>query len=79
MGLCVVQKPFLGAGDNYVRDQLVDSDIFRNGDVLISQRYLRPATRSEIDNAYEAGDAEQKPIKHTSSRFKIPRRRRAKA
>lgn len=49
--MCVVTKDFVGAGENYVRDQLVDGGLFRNAQVLISQRFLRPATPDEIENA----------------------------
>lgn len=49
---CVVIKPFLGGGVDYVQNQLVDAMIFRNASSLISQRYLRPATQDEINSAY---------------------------
>jgi len=49
--MCVVQKEFTGAGEDFVRRQLVDGSRFRNEAVLISQRFLRPATSEEIASA----------------------------
>lgn len=51
--MCVVTKDFLGAGVNYVRNQLIDGAVFRNEQVLISQRFLRPATQVDLDQAEE--------------------------
>lgn len=59
MALCVVQKPFKGNGDHWQRDQLVEATIFRNGQTLIDQRFLRPATPDEISSAYEASESEE--------------------
>lgn len=49
--MCVVTKDFLGAGTEYIRNELVDSSVFRNGDILVQQRFLRPATEMEIKTA----------------------------
>ena len=64
--LCVVTKEFLGGGEEYVRNQLVDGSLFRNEQVLISQRFLRPATDAEIKSArYESDEPVSVPKKKT--------------
>lgn len=65
---CVVQKDFLGGGVSYVRNQLVEGDQFRNVGVLISQRYLRPATPDEIASAVPVDDEEEAPAPWTSKK-----------
>ncbi len=63
--MCVVQKDFVGAGENFVRNQLIDGGMFRNEQVLISQRYLRPATPDEIRSARLEGEEDKPaPRKH---------------
>lgn len=61
--MCVVQKEFVGAGEAFVRNQLVDSAQFRNGQVLITTRYLRPATQDEIESARFEDEPEPAPVK----------------
>jgi len=52
--MCVVIKPFFGAGVDYISNQLVDGALFgRKEQVLITTRHLRPATPDEIENARE--------------------------
>ena len=63
--MCVVTKDFVGAGEEYVRNQLVDGAMFRNEQVLISQRYLRPATPTEIKSARFEDEPSPAPRKKT--------------
>lgn len=71
--MCVVQRDFLGAGVNYVRNQLIDGSVFRNEPVLISQRILRPATPDEIASARLEG--EERPARKKSFKVRITKRR----
>lgn len=64
--MCVVQKEFVGAGESYVRNQLVDGSQFRNESVLITTRYLRPATQDEVASARFEDESE--PVKLTAKR-----------
>lgn len=78
--LCVVQKPFKGNGEEFQRDQLVDAKQFRNADILVGQRYMRPATQDELESAYMADDVEQKPVpvrKTTGLKARRAKRRKA--
>lgn len=59
--MCVVLKNFIGAGEDFVRNQLVDASMFRNAQVLITQRYLRPATQDELASARLEGDPDPAP------------------
>lgn len=65
--MCVVMKDFLGGGVDYIRHELVESSIFRNGEVLINQRFLRPATDSEIKSARLEGVEEDRPVRRSTS------------
>lgn len=56
--MCVVQKEFTGAGENFVRNQLIDGSQFRNEQVLITQRFLRPATPEDIQSAERLMESE---------------------
>lgn len=60
--MCVVTRDFVGAGEDYVRNQLVDSATFRNGETLITQRFLRPAAETEIKSARMVHDGEPAPV-----------------
>lgn len=66
--MCVVQKEFTGAGEDFIRNELVDSAKFRNGDTLVQLRYLRPATELEIKQARLVGDTprESTPVRKTT-------------
>lgn len=59
--MCVVQKEFTGAGEQFVRHQLVDGSMFRNEQVLITTRFLRPATQDEIASARFEDDEPVEP------------------
>jgi hypothetical protein len=59
---CVVIKEFVGAGQKYVRNQLIDSEPFRNAQVLITQRYMRPATQEEIASARPLDEDAAPPV-----------------
>ena len=61
--MCVVTKDFVGAGTEFVRNQLVDGNMFRNEQVLITARYLRQATPDEIASARLEEDATPAPRK----------------
>lgn len=60
--LCVVQKPFRGPEGMVERDELVDPSGWRNGMLLIDQRYMRPATQDEIESAVETDPAPVRPL-----------------
>jgi hypothetical protein len=53
MQLCVVVRAFTGAHPMTPGD-LVDVSGWRNAPQLIAQRYIRPATESELPQATEA-------------------------
>lgn len=72
--MCVVQKEFVGAGEEYVRNQLVDGRTFRNEQVLISQRFLRPATPDEIASA-KFEDETPPPAKTGGMKARVAKRR----
>ena len=59
--MCVVIKNFVGAGEDYVRNQLIDASVFRNAQVLITQRFMRPATQDEIQSARFEDEPEPAP------------------
>lgn len=62
--MTVVQKDFVGAGENFVRNQLVDSSQFgRIEQVLITQRFLRPATEDEISSARFEDEPTRPPLR----------------
>lgn len=73
--LVVVQKPFKGNGIDFIRDQLIDANQFRNKDILLGQRFFRPATEDEINSAYLSDDVEHRPV-HASSGVSMRLRRR---
>ncbi len=54
--MCVVTKAFTGNGEEFGRNELIDGSQFRNESVLISQRFLRPATNEDIEAAELADD-----------------------
>ncbi len=59
---CVVIRAFSGPAEReYVPGELVDASAWRLQDKLISQRYMRPATESEIKSAVEVDDAPMRP------------------
>lgn len=72
--MCVVQKDFVGAGEDYVRNQLIDGAVFRNEQVLISQRYLRPATPGEIASAQLEGET-PRPAPRKALKVRVAKRR----
>lgn len=79
--MCVVNKDFLGGGEDFVRNQLVDGAQFRNVQVLLSQRFLRVATPDEIASARPEddvdSDTEEAPVvpkRKTGLRAKLARR-----
>ena len=72
--MCVVQKDFVGAGEEFVRNQLIDGGQFRNEQTLISQRYLRPATPDEIASARPEDENESAP-KKKSFKVRVAKRR----
>lgn len=74
--MCVCIKNFTGNGEDFVRNQLVDGSQFRNEQVLISQRYLRPATQDEIDSAVEEGEDEPAPPPKKKSGLKARKAKR---
>lgn len=57
--MCVVLKPFLSNGVDFVRDELVDGGQFRNVNVLLSQRFLRYATQDEVASAQFEGEKDE--------------------
>ena len=54
--MCVVQKAFVGHGEEFSPNQLIDGGMFPKVQQLISQHYLRPATESEIASAVSEDD-----------------------
>jgi hypothetical protein len=76
--MCVAMKDFVAAGEDIIRNQLVDGSQFRNVPALIATRYLRPATTEEIKSArYESQDAPaaKRNKAPTKSKFRIRKRR----
>ena len=62
--MCVALKNFMGAGEDIVRNQLIDGGIFRNEQTLINQRFIRPATKEEIETArFEPAEPEPTPVR----------------
>lgn len=77
MGMCVALKDFTGNGEDFVRNQLVDGGLFRNEQTLISTRFLRPATKEEIDSAVmEDDDPAPAPPPKKKGGFKVRRAKR---
>lgn len=72
--MCVALKNFTGAGEDIVRNQLIDGAMFRNEQTLINQRYLRPATAEEIETAqFESVEPEPAPRKKLKARIRRSR------
>lgn len=74
--MCVALKDFVANGDEILRNQLVDAKDFRNGQTLVTTRYLRPATQDEIESAVEVDDT-PKPAPVPVMRAKVKRAKRA--
>lgn len=60
---CVVLRIFEGAHHQFAVGELVDASEWRNRDRLISQRYLRPATAQELEQAVSVEEPEFSPPK----------------
>ena len=72
--MAVALRDFTGAGEDYVRNQLLDSSVFRNEDVLLKTRFIRPATAQEIKTARQVElDVPAPPVK---KKIKLKVRRR---
>ena len=75
--MCVVMKDFLGGGEEYVRNEVVDGGIFRNEAVLISTRFLRPATQDEVQSAERVDIQPSTPPKKKSGlKAKVAKKKR---
>ncbi len=73
--MCVVIKPFLGAGVEYIPNQLVDgSELKGKEQVLITTRHLRPATLDEIQNA-QLEETEPEPAPAPKKKIKLRMRK----
>jgi hypothetical protein len=60
--MCVVIKPFMGGGVQYISNQLVDGGLFgRKEQVLITARHLRLASPDEVSNARLEDDEDDEP------------------
>jgi hypothetical protein len=69
---CVVQKAFSGGDIDYEPDWLIDTSDFPvlRRDQLISQRFIRPATESDIRSAESVEEAEKETPPPSRRRFR---------
>lgn len=75
--MCVVQKPFVGNGQQWERNELVEASQFRNADILVGQRFLRHATQDEIDTAYAVGvESDERPRSKSKGKPKLTIKKR---
>jgi hypothetical protein len=72
--MCVVNKAFIGNGEDWIRNQLVDSSVFRNGPALIATRLLRPASADEIASAQVVQEPEPPVRKRSGLKVRIAKR-----
>lgn len=73
--MCVALKEFTAGGEDIIRNQLVDGEQFRNLPVLISQRFIRPATEREIASARFEDEPAPTPRKTSGLKVRVAKRR----